>query len=232
VMIPLSEECTAQYQWWLQEDNVMQGMSILPFNPTLQIFTDASTSGWRGAHVGDTLLQGVWSCEERTLHINNLEMLAVIRMIDLSQEVLSDCQVLLSTDNTSVVCYINNQGGTHSPSLCVLATELLIKLHSLHTEMKAMHIPGCRNVLADSLSRSGKIISMEWTLHPEIFRQLKSLWGIPQIDLFATRFNTQLQTFISPYPDDKAAGVDTLSLDWNQMCAYAYPPTVLIPKVL
>jgi hypothetical protein len=77
-----------------------------------------------------------------------------------------------------------------------------------------------------------KILSMEWTLHPEIFRQLESLWGIPQIDLFATRFNTQLQTFISPYPDDRAAGEDALSLDWNQMCAYAYPPTALIPKIL
>jgi hypothetical protein len=159
-------------------------------------------------------------------------MLAVIRTIDLSQEIIAGRQVLLSTDNTSVVCYINNQGGSHSPSLCVLATELLMKLHSLHTEMKAMHIPDSRNVLADSLSRSGKIISTEWTLHPEIFRQLKSLWGIPQIYLFATRFNTQLQMLISPFPDDEAAGVDALSLDWNQMCAYAYPPTVLIPKVL
>jgi hypothetical protein len=231
VQIPMSEECVAQFQWWLEESNVMRGMSILPFNPSINLFTDASTTGW-GAHVGETLLSGLWTKEERTLHINNLEMLAVIRTVDLSEDILRDHQVLLSTDNTTVVSYINHQGGTHSPSLCELAEQLLLKLHSINTEMKAAHIPGCRNVLADSLSRSGKIISTEWTLHQEIFRQICSFWGIPQIDLFATRFNNRLPTFISPYPDERAAGVDALSLDWNGLCAYAYPPTVLIPKVL
>jgi hypothetical protein len=41
-------------------------------------------------------------------------MLAVIRTVDLSEEVLRDHQVLVSTDNTTVVSYINYQGGTHS----------------------------------------------------------------------------------------------------------------------
>jgi ribonuclease HI len=209
----------------------MKGVSILPFNLSINLFSDASTSGW-GAHVGETLLSGVWTCEERSLHINNLEMLAVIRTLDLLEEVLRDRQVLLSTDNTTVVCYINSQGGTNSPSLCDLAALLLLKLHSMHTEMKAAHIPGCRNVLADSLERAGQIISTEWTLHQEIFRQICSFWGLPQIDLFAIRFNNCLPTFISPYPDERAAGVDALSPDWNGMCAYAYPPTVLNPKVL
>jgi hypothetical protein len=149
-MIPLTEECTEQFRWWLLEDNVMMGVSILQFNPTVQIYTDATKKGW-GEHVGDTLLQGLWSNEERTLHINNLEILAVTRTIDLSQDIVADRQVMLSTDNTSVVCYINNQGGTHSPSLCLLAWELLMKLHRLHREMKARHIPGCRHVLPDSL---------------------------------------------------------------------------------
>jgi hypothetical protein len=39
-------------------------VSILPFNPTVQIFTEASK--W-GAHVGETLLHGVWSCK-KALH--------------------------------------------------------------------------------------------------------------------------------------------------------------------
>jgi hypothetical protein len=105
-----------QFQWWLEESNVMNGVSILPFNPSVCLFTDASTSGW-GARVGETLLQGVWTCEERSLHINNLEMLAVIRTVDLSEEVLRDHQVLLSTDNTTVVSNINCQGGVPSDLL-------------------------------------------------------------------------------------------------------------------
>jgi hypothetical protein len=227
----MSEDCATQLHWWLEESNVMKSVSILPFNPSMNLFTDASTSGW-GAHVGVTRLSGVWTCKERSLHINNLEMLAVIRTVDLSEEVLRDRQVLLSTNNMTVVSYINNQGGTHSPSLCDLTTHLLLELHSMRMEMRAAHIPGCRNVLADSRERAGKIISMEWTLHQEIFRQICSFWGIPQIDLFATRFNNRLPTFVSPYPDERAAWVDALSLYWNGMCAYAYPPTVLISKIL
>jgi hypothetical protein len=231
VPIPLTEDCRNQFQWWLQMMTADEGVSILPFAPSINIFTDASSTGW-GAHVGDTLLSGSWTLEEKELHINNLEMLAVIRTVSRSVNLLLNSHVLLSTDNSTVVSYINRQGGTHSSALCALTEELLMFLHKYGVTLKANHIPGCRNVLADALSRSGKIISTEWTLHPEAFRQICSLWGLPQLDLFATRYNNLLPEFVSPYPDEKAVAVDALSLDWEGFVAYAYPPTVLIPKVL
>nr|KAG5703999.1 hypothetical protein BaRGS_032088 [Batillaria attramentaria] len=57
-------------------------------------------------------------------------------------------------------------------------------------------------------------------------------WERPQIDLFATRWNNKLPTFVSPVPDPTAWAVDALSIPWDGFVAYAYPPTVLIPKVL
>jgi hypothetical protein len=81
MMILMSKKGTSEFQWWLQEENVMQGMSILPFNPTVQIFTDASTSSWRGT--------------PSELHINMLEMLAVMKMVDISEDILANRQVLL-----------------------------------------------------------------------------------------------------------------------------------------
>ena len=44
--------------------------------PTCVINTDASSVGW-GASMGDATTQGLWSLEERKLHINILELLAV-----------------------------------------------------------------------------------------------------------------------------------------------------------
>ena len=34
------------------------------------------------------------------------------------------------------------------------------------------HIPGCLNVTADLLSRSNQVQSTEWSLHPQVFKQI------------------------------------------------------------
>jgi len=52
------------------------------------------------------------------------------------------------------------------------------------------------------------------------------------VDLFATRFNHRLPLFVSPVPDPLALAVDALSMDWEGMSGYAYPPTQVIPTVL
>lgn len=51
------------------------------------------------------------------------------------------------------------------------------------------------------------------------------------VDLFAMGWN-KLPTFVSPVPDPLAWAVDALSLNWEGLGAYAFPPTVLLPKVL
>jgi hypothetical protein len=56
--------------------------------------------------------------------------------------------------------------------------------------------------------------------------------GTPNIDLFATCANSQLPVFCSPYPDPLAWTCDALSVSWEGMFAYAFPPPILIPKVL
>ena len=86
------------------------------------------------------------------------------------------------------------------------------------------HIPGRRNILADALSRTTKVVSTEWTLHQEIVNKLCDIWGSPQVDLFATELNKRLPLYYSPQPDFKALGVDSLSVTWDGLNAYAFPP--------
>ena len=51
---------------------------------------------------------------------------------------------------------------------------------------------------------------------------------MPMWDLFATK---TLKIYASPMPDPEAEA-DVLSLSWENMWAYAYPPTSLIPQIL
>ena len=52
------------------------------------------------------------------------------------------------------------------------------------------------------------------------------------IDVFATRFNNKLPLFVLPVPDSLATAVDALSLPWEDLDAYAFPPAVILGKVV
>ena len=58
------------------------------------------------------------------------------------------------------------------------------------------------------------------------------VWFFPHIDLFATRLNNQLLTLVSPFHDPLAWAVDAMSLFWEGMLSYAFPPIPLHLKIL
>ena len=101
-------------------------------------------------------------------------------------------------DNSTVVSYINKQGGTHSTSLLRLTVEFFLWLESQGIIVRARHIPGCMNVIADHLSRPNQSIPTEWSLHPEIVKRIFRVWGTPEVDMFATLSNSHLPRFMSP----------------------------------
>ena len=60
-------------------------------------------------------------------------------------------------------------GGTHSAEMCALLWKIMTWCHHYQITLKARHIPGCLNVMADLLSRSNQVQSTEWSLHPHVF---------------------------------------------------------------
>ena len=139
---------------------------------------------------------------------------------------------MIATDNSTVVSFINKQGGTHSPTLLWLTVELLLWLEAQNIIVRARHIPGCLNVIADHLSRPNQPISTEWSLHPEIVERIFRVWGTPEVDMFATLSNSHLPRFMSPIPEPRALAVDALSLDWQGRSVYMFPPFPLLNKVM
>ena len=52
------------------------------------------------------------------------------------------------------------------------------------------------------------------------------------MDLFATSLNTKLPLCVSRIPDSQAWAVDALNISCENLVAYAFPSTALLPKVV
>lgn len=123
---------------WIDPPWLLQGVPIRPNPPSLSLCTDASTTGW-GAHLLPSMemISGQWSDAERIRHINELELLAVLRAVTHWKHLLSGLSVVILSDNTIVCAYIRRQSGTRSFALCQLTLELL----QLTTPLKITLIP-------------------------------------------------------------------------------------------
>lgn len=199
-------------------------------DPSLTLFTDASERGW-GAHAQLLTFQGTWSEEEQLLHINLLEMRAV-KLALLSLNPPPQTHILVATDNSTVKSYINKQGGTRSFSMMQETASLFNLVLQKGWLLSARHIAGKLNVLADQLSRSGQTLQTEWSLDQKVADLIFLKWGRPLVDLCATHLNHKCPLFVSPVPDPRAWAVDALTVSFQGLEAYAYPPQALISRIL
>jgi hypothetical protein len=199
--------------------------------PSLTIFTDASLLGWR-AYLESQTVSGMWSSTLQKDHINLLEIREVLLALSHFKLCLESLSIVLATDNTTVVAYLKNQGGTHCYALYQLAKDVLILCSQFQIRLVVRHIPGRLSVLADSLSRSLAPVNTEWEFHQAVFQSIVLHWGNPNIDLFATSLNFKVTTFVSPVPDPRAYAVDAMSLSWEGMFAYAFPSFRFFTPVL
>ena len=231
--IKLTADVLHHLNWWKQHRLYLQGVPMKADPPSHHIFSDASLTGW-GSHLEPEglLYHGVWSKTQSRLHINILEMMAISLTLRRALQFIKNSTVLISTDNTTVVAYLNRQGGTHSPDLCMEVWKTLIWCHQNQINLLIKHIPGKFNVLADRLSRITKPISTEWGLNQSVGNAVFRMTQFPNLDLFATRLNRKLPLYVPPIPDQKALSIDALTMNWNHIHGYAFPPFHLIPSVI
>ena len=230
-MMPLDHRFHSAVSQWLDQSWMSQGVPIALPPPQEFLYTDASQRGW-GAHMGSLTASGLWDAEMSQLHINHLELEAVFLALKHFEQVLPDKHVLLNTDNTTVACYLNKQGGARSFSLSKRAEVVLLWCQERDISLTAKYIPGKLNILADPLSRSHMVLPTEWTIVHKALEPVWRHWFKPDVDLFATQFNKRLILYVSPVPDPQAWAIDAMSLPWDSLLAYAFPPLPILPKVL
>ncbi|KAL0159829.1 hypothetical protein M9458_043554, partial [Cirrhinus mrigala] len=188
-MIKVTRRCLRALDMWKKPWFLSQGPVLGAPCRRVTLATDASLTGW-GAIMNGHPARGLWSGRHLTWHINCLEMLAVFRALKHFLPDLIGRHVLVRTDNTAVVYYINHQGGLRLRPLYKLAHQILVWSQGKLLSLRAVHVPGHLNMGADVLSRQGPRPG-EWMLHPEVVKQIWRVFGQAQVDLFGTQENAQ-----------------------------------------
>jgi len=140
------------------------------------VMMDASCSGWGTIHEG-RVVNGIWSLDLRYAHINYLELRTVFLALRHFSPFLQSCHILVRTDNTTMVAYINCQGGTRSLQLHRLAHRLLMWF--------IMHEPhvGRAEQGSGPAADLGNPLYGEWRLHPQVVEQIWQKYGQAAVDL-------------------------------------------------
>lgn len=228
--ITVSLPCIRALLTWRDPALLSQGAPLGLIVTRRVVTTDASLSGW-GATLGDLAVGGVWTENQCQLHINVLELTTVFLALKHFLPLLRHHHVLVRTDNTAVVAYINHQGGLRSLRLHRIARDIILWAHAHLQSLRATHVPGVLNVRADRLSRAC-LSNQEWRLHPRVIELVWKRFGRAEVDLFASRENTHCRLFFSIRDRDAPLGTDALSHPWPNTLLYAFPPVHLIPHVL
>ena len=227
----ISDKSLEEMVWWERNIGLAFGYINKDSNPDTFIYSDASLSGW-GCKYNDKCTKGYWSLEEKSLCINALELKAIFYGIKTLVEAKYTKHLRIMTDSMTAVWCINKMGTSHSEICNSLTKEIWEYCIIYKIWISAAHILGKNNVIADSLSRSSNL-DTEWMLNPTFFKiGCNKLSFHPNIDLFATYVNNQIDTFVSFLPDPKSYTTDAFSINWQDWNFYAFPPFSLLPRVL
>ena len=115
-------------------------------------------------------------------------------------------------DNNTTVACVNNLGRIRSDLLDDIASDIWQWVAERQIWISAAHIPGSEYVIANKNSRIFEW-SSEWKLTEDMFKQIVTSFGRPDIDLFASRINHQLPNYLSWIPNPGAQAADAFPMN-------------------
>ena len=231
--VTLSDACRSDCQWWIDNAHKYK-RSIDHGNPSIILYTDASTGGdnsvggW-GAKRGALTTGGQWSYEESHNNINVLEMFACYFGLKSLCKHDRRCHIQIMCDNTCAISYVNNMGGTKSLECNAIAQKIWKWAIETENWISVTYVPSADNE-ADESSRSFHDTT-EWKLNEAVFQSICEILGHPDIDLFASRLNNQIDKYVSWGPDPSSFHVDAFSMEWANALFYIFPPFSLLMRV-
>ncbi|XP_046744290.1 uncharacterized protein LOC124410169 [Diprion similis] len=225
----ISDKLIPDLEWWTK--NI--GECVNPIREDhfeMEIFSDASLTGWGVACEGDRT-HGFWNSQEREEHINYLELKAVFYGLKCFAKDKKSCEILLRIDNTTALSYINRMGSVQFPKLSNLSTEIWRWCEIRDLWIFASYISSRDNKEADEESRV-KQNETEWELASWAYDQIESTFGKFDIDLFASNVNAKCKKFVSWHRDPEACAVDAFTIPWTNLYFYAFPPFSVILRTI
>ena len=229
--IHLNDDATKDIAWW--HDNVeAQSNDLWNPNPSLTIKSDACSYGWGGVIEEAIPTGGAFSEEEMLDHINVKELKAALFCLESLAKYVENSHIKLLSDNSTTVACINKFGTSKSLACDLVAQDIWRWAIARNNHITSAHIPGKINLEADEESRRIEIHT-EWQIKPSIFQHVcRVLEFCLEVDLFASRLNTQLPKYMSYRPDPGCIAIDSLSENWTNLEFYAFPPFAIIPRTI
>jgi hypothetical protein len=133
------------------------------------VATDASDLGFGGYCLASRcFIRGQWNESELQRSINYRELFTIVMAVAAFATSLSGRIVRIDCDNMAAVCAVSH-GGANNDSLRVLVSMLCVLQEHIRSMVFVTHLAGCRNGLADALSRQ---------LFPEVWLREQSVSGI------------------------------------------------------
>ena len=178
-----TESIAAHLDWWQNPSNVMKGADLHPKDHSIQLFTDASNEGW-GAHLDQNSTKGLWSDREKSPRIEG------------GLTGPSRLQGPVPEPNSTSCDGQLNRGSLHqqtrrnslSRNVCspVEDHDLVPSLpHNIESQAHS-RVPECDGRPTIQVQ---PVQSTDWSLHPQVFKQIYQKWFTPHVDLFATHLN-------------------------------------------
>ena len=228
-VMKLSEDTLHEISWW--KTNVFKVFKPIRYPKiSTTIYTDVSLEGW-GASMGNVSPGGAWLPDERLMHINVLELKAILLVLK-SFVKINHKHIKIMSDNTTAIHRINKMGTSHSMECHHQVLKIWEWAVINKNYLSAAHIPAKLNTVADKESRSNHV-DTEWMLQSKFLNLvLQHLCFKPEIDLFATNINIQFGKYAAFRPDPGEVYIDTFSIDRSDLKFYAFPPISVIPRVV
>ena len=235
--VVMSRQALTDLRWWVRlKGSVHNGGPIWKPVESAVLHTDASPWGWGGTiRTGDHKIEarGFWEKDERHMHITQLELRAVQRVLETGMSLLRERHLHIYTDNMAVK-YVMTTGTSRSRAMMGDVRRIYRLLDANAVTLHLSYIPSKQNAEADRLSRC--LDTSDWKLNPKYLRRLERWHGTPHtVDRFASTTNTQLPRFNALHHCPQVEAVDSLSLsddEWRKEVNWINPPWKLLLAVI
>ena len=208
---------------------MLPGQPLHPLNHALQIFTDALKEGW-GAHLNECTARGTWSLPESKLHINHLELKAVFLALKEFQDLFKQHSPGSHRQHNSGCLYQQRRGDEVGLPVCP-TVENPVLVHQETGNSQGMSHPqpsehNSRQAIQTWPDHSNRVVPSPRSVSSYMLPVALAPSGLVCHQI------QQLPQFVSPVPDPQAWAVDALSLSWENLDPYAFPPAAILGKVV
>ena len=121
-------------------------------NYNLNLYTDASGTIGYGAVFDRLWFHGKWPNSWLKENITLKECYPIVAAVCVWGHHWSNKRIMFHTDNEALVHTIN-ANTTKDVKIMALVRKLVVQSMRFNIQFKAVHVPGCKNILADKLSR-------------------------------------------------------------------------------